>query len=175
MKRLTAALGAIAAPLLLGGCTRFGVFEDVGSDPHPPTMRVEQVLVQPPEAAAKAARVIAFDTHGLEVVSGAKLQIRLSFTDAGGDVVNFHFRDRDGSLSIDGVPGAPELDLDGDGEPETTLDPPEYFAGTAGIVTFRDIEFSAKMIGPHRIEVWAVDSHESRSEKVEFVVTVVLP
>ena len=29
------------------------------------------------------------------------------------------------------------------------------------------------ILGPHRMELWAEDSHESRSEKVEFIITLV--
>lgn len=185
MKRIARA----CAPLLLVGtiasCLPFPLFEDVGSDPHPPQLVLLgvgfQPIVPPPpppgEPPTPTPAPVFFPPEGFVVhpndAREAKLIFQVQYADVGGDVVSFVLRDRDGSFSTTAAPTAPEADTGGDGVLDT-LPTPAFFAGTAGIVSLEDVAYTANMQGPHRLELWAEDSHGSRSEKIAFTITVAL-
>ena len=180
--RGSAALLVLAT--MTASCTQLKIFEDVGSDPHPPSVAVTELVhfVAPPSeptpeptpdratsvdsvASNQQGRSVAWDSGGFTLATGELFQIRVAYTDAGGDIVKFQLRDRDGSLKTDLMP----VDQ-------------TYYSGTSGTVlcpatavdaTPAGIEITG-VFGPHRLELWAEDSHGSRSEKVEFVITLTL-
>jgi hypothetical protein len=160
-------------------CLPFPLFQDVGSDPHPPTLEVLGIALQPPTPAeGEPRRIPVFQPPDGLVVRPLNqgrntFVLRVRFTDAGGDLVRIRLRDRDGALALEIVPAAPEVDADGDGIPEIQATP-GFVPGISGTADLPDISFDVTQEGPHRIEVWAEDSHESRSEKIEFTVIVVL-
>lgn len=160
------------------GCS-FKIFEDVGSDPHPPTVAITALSVftepsapasEPPPVGPDVntsflrGRSIPWDSGGFTLASGQLFQIRVTYTDAGGDIVKIQLRDRDGALQADFLPVSQS-----------------YFPGTSGTVLCPVTEIDAPpvgieitgILGRHRLELWAEDSHLSRSEKVEFVITLV--
>jgi len=155
------------------------IFEDIGTDPHPPTVAVTELIhyVPPPEAPATAdgaaaspqGRSIAWDSGGFTLATDQLFQIRLSYSDAGGDIVKFQLRDRDGSLNQDLLPFELTYFSGTSGTvvcPETGVDPVTGVDNpTEGIVI-------TGIYGRHRLELWAEDSHGSRSEKVEFIITL---
>lgn len=170
MGRWAAALAALGLGAVLGGCTKWGIFEDVGADPHPPTaafvalFRVDTITV---DKEKKTVLVTPpFDGTAYAVSPGNVLQLRLSFSDAGGDLVQFKLRDRDGALEGSYAPAKP--DRDGDGIPDADAEAPEFFRGTRGEADLLDIRFDEPQDGIHRMEFWAEDSHGSRSAKSEF-------
>jgi hypothetical protein len=161
--------GALVALAALTTACGVKVFEDIGSDPHPPTILAFGLAIYvPPEepapapttdqaASAARGRTITVDSGGFTVARGQKFVIGLTYSDAGGDIESFPLRDRDGSLKMGCVPA----DL-------------TYFPGTSGSVTCVQDGYELVGInGPHRLEIWAEDSHLSRSEKLEFVITLV--
>lgn len=163
---------------MLAACLPFPLFEDVGTDPHPPQIRLLGVGYQPIEVTAEGETTPEpefFPAEGFVVRpnddTAKTLILSVEFTDLGGDVTTFTLRDLDGSLNTDVTPTAPEVDLDGDGELET-LTTSDFFTGTAATVNLENIAISAKQAGPHRLELWAEDSHDSRSEKVSFTINV---
>jgi hypothetical protein len=189
MMRTVRPLALAAFLVVAGGCTSTGMFEDVGVDPHPPSVQLLAVLpfvpapptptptpVAGPDAASQRARTIQFDTGGLTVRVGDLVQFTVSYADPGADLVDFRIRDLDSPLNVNLVPGAPKADINGDGVLEEVGPPPKYFPGTKGIAVGPDVGFTinTKMAGPHRFELWAEDSHSSRSEKVEFVINIEL-
>jgi hypothetical protein len=163
------------------------IFEDVGADPHPPTVVIDELTRFDSEATADKpshgsatpggvassarAAAITFDSGGFTLVSGEFLLLKVSYTDAGGDIQKFTLQDRDGPLLVSFQPS------------EQT-----FFSGTAGTVHLPTAgidpltglenpptagsEFVG-ILGRHRLLLWAEDSHLSRSEKVEFVITIV--
>jgi hypothetical protein len=149
------------------------VFEDVGTDPHPPTMELLGVAYQPPTSGGVTAAPDLGQPEGFVIrptdASADSILLRVQFTDDGADVQDFVVRDLDSSLNVKAVPAAPKVDLDGDGVVDT-LPTPDFFTGTSGLVDLENITFTSKQLGPHRLEVWAEDSHGSRSEKVTFTV-----
>lgn len=171
MKKFACAAALIVLAAMNASCV---LFEDVGSDPHPPSVAIIALVhyVEPepaaPAPAADAAtaavrayastpdRSIAWDSGGFTLTPGQKFQIARAYKDAGGDIVKFTIRDRDGTLKLDLTPADQA-----------------YYTGTSGAVLgpVDGIEVTG-VSGPHRLELWAEDSHESRSEKVEFVVTL---
>lgn len=183
MKRIVHGCALLGLIGCLASCNQFALFEDIGSDPHPPQVQLLgvgfQPVAPPPPAPGDPTPPtpvpVFFPPDGLVVhpndPAESLLIFSVQFTDGGGDVVNFVLRDRDSSFSATLAPTAPEVDIDGDGEPET-LTTPSFFAGTAGIVNLEDVAFDANMQGTHRLEFWAVDSHGSRSLKVEFSIIV---
>lgn len=164
----TLSLGALVVLAAMTTACSFKIFEDVGTDPHPPTIELigVRVYVAPVETtttttdrntAAPHGRSIAWDT-GITMASGELFQIAVAYTDAGADITAISLRDRDGSLIMNCV--------------EDTADQ-SYFEGTSGAaICVEDGYELAGVSGPHRLELWAEDSHESRSEKVEFVITI---
>ncbi len=168
--RKTLCLCALLAVAALSSACSFKIFEDIGTDPHIPTIGVFALVHFVPAAAPEPVptgaaadalareRAIFFDSGGFTLQRGKRFQITIAYSDAGGDIVKFHLRDRDGATQVDIVP----VDQ-------------TYFAGTsgAGTVPTEGIEITG-VSGTHRLELWAEDSHGSRSEKVEFVVTLAL-
>ena len=144
----------------------FKIFEDIGSDPHPPTVEISGLVhyVPPPEpvvpasaAAPALGRAVSWDSGGFTLATGQQFYITRSYTDAGGDIVKFHLRDRDGSLSLDLIPTDAA-----------------FFSGTSGTLLGPAAGSELPGIyGSHRLELWAEDSHASRSEKVAFTITLV--
>jgi hypothetical protein len=174
MKQISRLLAASALAALLTSCTEYGVFEDVGVDPHPPAIQLLSVTLESPAQPAAAAgepsrasaidaqdtvaRTVSFDAGGLTVRPGANtIVLKLRYSDVGGDVVKFQLRDRDSGFNDNTVPE----DLN-------------FFAGTSGELTWAIAAIEGVQEGPHRLEVWAEDSRESRSEKVEFTINVLL-
>jgi hypothetical protein len=134
------------------GCG-FSVFEDVGADPHPPTIQVTGVAryVEPAPTAA-TARPGARNVVAFTLRAGDKFQVALNYADSGGDIMRFKIVDLDGPLNVDVTP----VDA-------------TYFPGTSGSVLIPEAgqELSG-VAGRHRIEVWAEDSHLTRSEHAGF-------
>jgi hypothetical protein len=181
MRRTLYTCALLAVGALASGCG-FKVFEDIGSDPHPPTVEILAIAhyVKPPPAtpdapattagwsaataavrgaAPTAPRSVVWDSGGFTVSMGQLFQITTAYTDAGADIVEYKLRDRDGKNDF-------------------SLTPPEgstYFPGTGGEITHSvdGLEMDG-VLGPHRMELWAEDTHGSRSEKVEFVITLTL-
>jgi hypothetical protein len=165
MKRTLAFCALLVLAATTAACS-FSIFEDIGSDPHPPTLEITELVLYvepPPPPEPVAGRVASpphgwsstWDSGGFTLGAGKKFQIGVAYTDAGGDIVKLHLRDRDGALDVDLIP----TDL-------------AYFPGTSGtsIGPALGIELVG-VAGRHRLELWAEDSHKSRSEKVEFVIT----
>jgi len=184
MKRFARACALLLFAGLATSCTKYSVFEDVGADPHPPELQLlgvayEPVEVTAPEAKIAAGRALQFlPPEGLEVRpyddAANTLVLRVQYFDAGGDILAVRIRDRDGTLDATVTPAPPEeVDLDGDGEPDPQPTS-EFFSGTSGTVNTTPVEFPPGVEGPHRLEMWAEDSHESRSPKISFTVNVVL-
>lgn len=176
MKRIPAVCAAVALLALLPSCLPFPLFEDVGTDPHPPTVVLLGIAVQPKAPEGEVAPPPDFvPIEGYVVhpndAAASTFAFSVQYTDAGGDVQRFRIRDRDGSLAADLAPTAPQVDIDGDGVLET-LDIPDFFAGTIGRATLENVQFVPHMEGVHRLELWAEDSHGSRSPKVAFTLTV---
>jgi hypothetical protein len=179
MKSFVRACAAVALLALLAACSDLPpVFQDVGTDPHPPNVRLLGIGYQPaaveggvtpPPDFQPVVGFVVYPNDGTRSTVAFSVQ----YTDPGGDVQRFKVRDRDGTLNTELLPTAPLVDIDGDGILET-LQVPDFFAGTIGQATLENVPFTARMEGEHRIELWAEDSHGSRSPKIEFVITVVL-
>ena len=167
----TLCAGALLVLMAMTAACSFKIFEDIGSDPHPPAIEVTALVhyvapAEPPPATPTIDRAISsphersiiWDSGGFTLSPGQKFQIGITYADAGGDIVKFTLRDRDGALKVDLVPI------------EKT-----YFSGTSGSVLGSVDGIGLEgIVGPHRLELWAEDSHGSRSEKVEFVITLTL-
>lgn len=176
MKR-SALAAAIVVLAWSAGCEQLGLFQDIGADPHPPSVSLVRIETDPgdpddSEGPPPRPKPLDFDGTGYVLYPNVILQAVVSFADDGGDVVRFRLRDRDGPTDIEGIPAPPEFDFDGDGDVDFTGTAPEYFTGTAGFVLFRELGFTASQQGEHRIELWAEDSHGSRSGKIEFLLKV---
>lgn len=176
MKRTLCACALVAVTALTAACG-VKIFDDVGSDPHPPTIGMTALIyyvapevvapttslaiAQPTVGASsvQSVRSIAWDSGGFTLTAGQTFQIGIAYSDLGGDIVKFRLRDRDGATSLDLTP----VDR-------------TYFSGTSG-TTLGPATGQALtgIAGPHRLELWAEDSHLSRSEKVEFVITLAQP
>lgn len=161
---------ALLLTMLTTACS--GVFEDVGTDPHPPTMELLGLVhyVPPPEepppppdepplafvVAKPGPGLVAWDSGGFTVHPGELFQVSVAYADRGGDIMKLVLRDRDGAFKTELVPT------------DQT-----YFPGTSGsaVGPAKGLELTG-VVGPHRFELWAEDSHLSRSEKTEFVITL---
>lgn len=176
MKGIGRAAAGLLAAALLGGCDT-PIFQDVGSDPHPPAVVLLGLALQPLKDEQGNAPEPAFGPPTRITVrpndkAANKIALRVSYADSGADIVNFKVRDLDGVLNQPLTPSAPRADLDGDGILED-LEVPEFFIGTVGLANLENVNFSTTtMAGDHRIELWAEDSHDSRSEKTTFIVTI---
>lgn len=172
---------ALLVPFVASAACSFKILEDIGSDPHPPTVDIAELLlyVAPPEpapepvpepvlpdsvASSRQGRSVGWDSRGFTLTTDQLFQIRVTYTDAGGDIVKLLLRDRDGSLQVECLPINQT-----------------YFPGTAGTVLCPmaavgsppgGIEITG-LIGRHRVQLWAEDSHLSLSEKVEFIINIV--
>ena len=173
MKRTLGVCALLALASLSGACG-FKIFEDIGSDPHPPTVEitalvhfVEAVETTTP-AALNADRAVSpaprtvhrLGLRGVHREPRTEIPDRdRAYTDAGGDIESFQLHDRDNNAN------------------DASLVPTDqtFYTGTAGTVLGPEdgLELTG-IAGPHRMELWAEDSHGSRSEKVEFVITLVL-
>ena len=177
MKRLPSLLAACMLAALLASCTKYGVFEDVGADPHPPGLTLLGIGLLPPEGDPANPPPVTFLPPATVITvrpGSGVIVLKLRYTDAGGDLVSLQVRDRDGDFSASAGPEAPpepEPPVDGEAPPPVTLD---FFPGTAGIVTWELSAIEGGQEGLHRLELWAEDSRESRSEKVEFAINVEL-
>jgi len=176
MKRLLAAC-AFALLAALPSCLPFTLFEDVGADPHPPTVTLLGIGFQPlADADGNLPPTVFFPPTGFVAHPNNALETTFAFsvqyTDPGGDVQRFTVRDLDGTLNAEVTPAAPVVDIDGDGLTET-LDVPDFFAGTIGLATLGNVQYTPHLAGEHHFELWAEDSHGSRSAKVTFVITFV--
>jgi predicted small secreted protein len=172
----------ICALLLLAATTAacgFNIFEDIGSDPHPPAFAIIGLVhyVPPPEpvtpasaASSPQGRAVSWDSGGFTISTGQQFSITRSYADTGGDIVKFHLRDRDGALSLDLSPTEKTYFSGTSGTlPEMIVDP---VTGESTVPASELIDLTG-IYGPHRLELWAEDSHLSRSEKVEFIITLV--
>ena len=146
----------------------YKVFEPIGSDPHPPTVEIIQLVhyVPPVTTMVKAAspvkgNLLAVDT-GFTVTTDQLFQIKVNYTDAGGDLVKFSLHDLDGKLG-------------GSGTVDFTPAAETYFPGTSGTVLLPTLGLGLTGIaGRHRMQLWAEDSHLSRSEKVDLVINLII-
>lgn len=150
MRRKIVLVVVMLSTFLAGGCG-FKVFEDVAVDPHPPTVTVLGVTPT-------------------TISPGETIEVTIAYADTGADIQTLNLLDLDGGDFWPLAPEAPPAEDPTDTTTEVVA--PEYFPGTSGTAQ-RSIEVPGKQAGTHRIQVWAEDSHESRSEKVEFVITVV--
>lgn len=146
-------IAAVGIAVFIGGCG-FQVFEDVQTDPHPPT-------ISDVKASPETLR------------SGDTFSVSVKYADEGGDIVSFHIEDLESYGAWTLIPASPQnVPVGGAGDAEPA---PEFFPGVTGTAV-SDPEnlptLIASQLGPHRIQIWAVDSHESRSEKLEFVITL---
>lgn len=179
MKR-TLGTGALLVVTAMSAACGFKVLEDIGSDPHPPAVTViglVHYVAPPPEAAStdsaassKQGRTVAWDSGGFSLSTGQKFYIVRSFSDVGGDILKFRLRDKDGPTAVDLTPTGQTYFSGTSGTlPEMIVDP----ATNKNKVPDEElIEFTG-ILGVHRLEFWAEDSHGSRSEKVEFIITMV--
>lgn len=163
---------ALAVPLLLtslAACKDLpAVFEDVGSDPHPPRLALLAVGVGVPEepvaaadaaaSAGEAARGVTYFPPDAVVTirpyrpAESTLALRVGYSDAGADLSSITVRDS----------GGPN---------DGTLTLPD-FPGTSGTIE-GTVDFDPNSLpGPHRLELWAEDEHGSRSAKIVFTVVV---
>jgi len=200
MRSLARTSALLAFCGLFAACSSFSIFEDVGADPHPPQVQLLGVAYQPvalepepapPEVVPAAAWIRAAADPAAPVIpppvflspdayivrpndtTANTLLFRVHFSDVGGDILFFRIRDRDGVLSAQLTPVAPIVDLNNDGVPDPT-GTPAFFAGVSGTADLEDIAFPPGVPGVHRLEIWAEDSHGSRSEKVNVTVTLAL-
>jgi len=167
MKNTLGLCALLILAAMTASCSK--IFEPVGSDPHPPTVEVTELVYwvatpTPTPVPARAgagsaprARSIVWNSGGFTVSVGQKFQVGRAYTDAGGDILKFSIRDRDGALKTD-------------------MTPPEgqtYYSGTSGTILGPEAGLElVGVLGLHRLELWAEDSHGSRSEKVEFTITL---
>jgi len=174
-------LGICALLVLAAGTTACGVdiFEDIGSDPHPPTVRITALTHSVEQDTASTAaiaavspqgRSITFLSGGFTLSLGQQFYIERFYTDAGGDIAKFHFRDRDGDNARDLTPTDKTYFSGTAGAlPEMIIDP---VTNVSKVPATELIDLTG-IFGRHRLELWAEDSHGSRSEKVEFIITLV--
>ena len=173
---------------VLAACTNLGIFEDVGADPHPPQLQLLGVEYQPAETAvepepkttrpaARAATPRLSSPDGFVVrpndPATSSVMFRVQYFDAGGDIESIMIRDLDGSLNqaLEAVPVETVSEGEGAADTAPTL---VYFAGTSGTVDLGYLAFPPGVEGPHRLELWAEDSHGSRSPKVTFTFEFVI-
>jgi hypothetical protein len=169
MKRLITACGLLLCAQLVACSPPFAIFEDVGTDPHPPKMTLVGVAYQPtadaegitPEPDLQPAD--GFVIRPL-VTSESTVLLRVEYSDVGGDVQSFMVRDRNGTLDEEVTPTTPAN--------ETDIDAPAFFSGTSGVADLTNVTLGSNLLGKHQMELWAVDSHGSRSEKVTFTFEV---
>jgi hypothetical protein len=161
MTRIGRIVVSCALAALLAGCNDLpAAFEDVGNDPHPPSLTLVGIGLEPvggdpenppPVSYVPPAAGITVNPHA----DAAKtLAFRVSYADAGADLDSVVVRDVDGPIS--GTLTLPDV-VGGSGTFEATLDVPETAAA-----------------GQHQVEIWAQDANGSRSAKTSFTVTVQL-
>ncbi len=175
MKRLWRTCTLVVLAALTTACG-FKIFEDIGTDPHPPTVEITSIIeyvapvvvvtpvkrINPatikPATSSTIGKSVIWDSGGFTLKIEQLFQIGLTYTDAGGDIVKFRLRDRDGLTAVDFIP----IDQ-------------TFFTGTSGkgFGPVDGLELIG-ILGRHRMELWAEDSHGSRSEKVEFTITLTL-
>ena len=167
MKRILCT-GALLALATVTTACGFKIFEDIGSNPHPPAVGITSisVYVAPEEtttttttttadASPEQARSTSWDSGGFTLKPGQTFQIGITYADSGGDIERFSLRDRDGATTADLTPA------------DQT-----YFPGTSGTVLLPEAgQELTGVAGRHRLLLWAEDSHGGRSEQVEFVIT----
>lgn len=193
-------IGALIVVAAMTAACGFDILEDIGSDPHPPTVTITAIVlyVEPvvieetvettgttgttettvqlaattttPAALSTVGKTIAWNSGGVTLNYGDRFQIKRSYTDAGGDITRFVLRDRNNALN--NVEFLPASST--------------YYSGTAGTVPAGPVLADGTMTVPleiilfngvngiHNMEFWAEDSHGSRSEKVEFVINFVI-
>jgi len=171
MSRILCAAALFVVAALTPACN-LPIFEDIGTDPHPPAIQIVSLsyYVAPPvetteptptpiptpdkTSVSLPGRSSTWDSGGFTLADGQTFQIEIAYSDSGGDIVKFHLRDRDGKTSVDLIP----IDR-------------TYFSGTSGTALGPLAgQTLTGIAGPHRLELWAEDSHLSRSAKVEFVI-----
>ncbi len=177
MKGLAKCIAGTVLAALVSGCG-FSMFEDVGTDPHPPELSILGLAFQPPtDKDGNTAPPVILPPTRITVrpndTGANKILLRVAYRDLGADMTSVVLRDLDGTLNTSATPPAPRADLDGDGVLDELPAPP-YFVGTSGEADLGEILIEATMEGDHRIEVWAVDSHDSRSAKANFILTIEL-
>lgn len=157
---LAASLGACNEGLPVVGTDKHlpPAFEDVGADPHPPTLTLLGIGLQPVGGDPDNPPTVAYVPPEAGIVlrpfqeNARTLALRVAYADAGADLAAITVRDLDGAISGDlTLPDVPETS----GTIEGTIDAP-----------------TSSMPGPHRLEIWAQDDNESRSAKTTFTVTV---
>jgi len=179
MKSILGTGALLVLTALTAGCG-FEIFEDVGTDPHPPTVVITALVhyvppptptpTPPPEdrvASSEQGRAVTWDSGGFTLTTGQQFYIARSYTDAGGDIVNFHLRDRDGLTTKDLTPTDQTYFSGTSGSGPVMLTEP-----VAGTVPAAELIEVVGIFGQHRLEFWAEDSHGSRSEKIEFIITL---
>ena len=188
MKQPLRACALLILAGVLPACTNLGIFEDVGADPHPPQLQLLGVEYQPTEVTVepepKTVRSSGRDaTLRLSSPDGfvvrpndpatSSVMFRVQYFDAGGDIESIMIRDLDGPLNqaLEAVPVVTVPEGEDTVDPEPTL---VFFPGTSGTVDLGYLAFPPGVEGPHRLELWAEDSHGSRSTKISFTFEVVI-
>jgi hypothetical protein len=176
MRRTLCACALVVVAAATASCS-YKIFDDIGSDPHPPSIEVTALVHYVASVGKSTTTTLAvaagtvrapsvvqgrssvWDSGGFTLTTGKAFQIGIAYSDAGGDILKFRVRDRDGATSFDLIPT------------DQT-----YFSGTSGALLGPATgQALAGIAGPHRLELWAEDSHLSRSEKVEFIITLTPP
>ncbi len=144
----------VAAALLAfapAACDGVWPFESTNPDPHPPALT-------------------NFQYSPVNLETGQSMRGSFTYSDSGADIETFEMRDLTGSGLLDPVPLLPDT-----GEEEEDRGPSVFFfPGTAGSIEW-EMPVDSNQGGRHRIQAWLTDSKESRSNIVEFQITVSPP
>jgi hypothetical protein len=169
MNRLGRIMVSCALTALLAGCDKLpDVYEDVGNDPHPPSLTLLAIGLGTPDPAPEPTPAAALDSRRSvtyfppDAVLTVRpydslantLTLRVSYADAAGDIDSIVVEDLDGSIG--GNLALPDF-VGTSGTLEDTLDIP-----------------TTSETGTHNLRIWAQDANGSRSPKTSFAVVVEL-
>lgn len=135
---------------LLSACDGVWPFENTNPDPHPP-------------------RIANFQYSPVHLETGQGMKGSFTYIDRGADIETFEMRDLSGSESLDPLPLLP--DTGDDEDPGTSV---FFFPGSTGSIEW-EMVVDSNQGGEHKIQAWLTDSKDSRSNIVEFQITVSPP
>ena len=141
---------AVSLAIALPACDGVWPFESTNPDPHPPTLT-------------------NFQYSPVNLETGQSMRGSFTYIDPGADIETFEMRDVTGSENLDPVPLLPETGEEEDSGPSVF-----FFPGRTGSIQW-EIPVDSNQGGRHRIQAWLTDSKDSRSNIVEFQITVSPP
>jgi len=137
----------------LSACDGVWPFESTNPDPHPPTLT-------------------NFQYSPVNLETGQGIQGSFTYIDPGADIETFEMRDLTGSEGLLPVPLLPDTGDEEDEEDTGTS--VFFFPGRTGSIEW-EMAVDSNQGGQHRIQAWLTDSKDSRSNIVEFRITVSPP